>query len=131
MKVFLGGTCNGSDWREKVIEKLDIDYFNPITAHWDKAAQLNEFKEKENADFLLFVLTPLMEGAYSIAEVVDASNKKPEKTILCILDTDGDRKWTKHQKDSLRAIENLVQSNGGYISSSIEETIAILNSNQY
>ena len=34
MKVFLGGTCNGSDWREKVIEKLDIDYFNPITAHW-------------------------------------------------------------------------------------------------
>ncbi len=131
MKVFLGGTCNGSDWREKVIEKLDIDYFNPITAHWNKAAQLNEFKEKENADFLLFVLTPLMEGAYSIAEVVDASNKKPEKTILCILDTDGEREWTKHQKDSLRAIEDLVRANGGHISSSIEETIDILNSNQY
>ena len=26
MKVFLGGTCNGSTWREKVIPNLKIDY---------------------------------------------------------------------------------------------------------
>ena len=25
-KVFLGGTCNGSDWREKLIPKLKINY---------------------------------------------------------------------------------------------------------
>ena len=29
-KVFLGGTCNGSDWRKKLIPKLKIDYFNPV-----------------------------------------------------------------------------------------------------
>ena len=37
----------------------------------------------------MFVITPLMSGVYSIAEVVDASNKNPKKTILCVLDDDG------------------------------------------
>ena len=27
-KVFLGGTCNDSIWRDKLIEMLTIDYFN-------------------------------------------------------------------------------------------------------
>lgn len=29
-KVFLGGTCNESTWRDKIIPELLIDYFNPI-----------------------------------------------------------------------------------------------------
>ncbi len=29
-KVFLGGTCNGSLWRDALIKKLNIDYFNPV-----------------------------------------------------------------------------------------------------
>lgn len=32
MKVFLGGTYNGSNWREKLIPNLKIDYFNPIVS---------------------------------------------------------------------------------------------------
>ena len=112
MKVFLGGTCNGSNWREKLIPKLKIDYFNPLVSNWDKKAQLNEIKEKNKADFLLFVITPLMTGVYSIAEVVDASNKKPEKTILCILNEENGKKWTKSQRNSLSAVEDLVHSNG-------------------
>ena len=28
MKVFLGGTCNGSKWRDEIIKLLEIDYFN-------------------------------------------------------------------------------------------------------
>lgn len=32
-KVFLGGTCNGSIWREKLIPLLKIDYFNPVVAN--------------------------------------------------------------------------------------------------
>ena len=28
-KVFLGGTCNDSTWRDKLIKQLEIDYFNP------------------------------------------------------------------------------------------------------
>jgi hypothetical protein len=28
-KVFLGGTCNGSAWRDAFIKDLQIDYFQP------------------------------------------------------------------------------------------------------
>lgn len=127
MKVFLGGTMNDSTWREKIIFNLEIDYFNPIVDIWDEKAQLNEIKEKESCDFLLFVITPLMTGVYSIAEVVDASNKTPEKTILCILDNDDGMKWTKSQKSSLNAVEKLVHSNGAFVFKSLEETTYFLN----
>lgn len=129
MKVFLGGTCNGSKWRSEIIENLKIDYFNPVVDNWDEKAQLNEIKEKNNADFLLFVITPLMTGVYSIAEVVDASNKKPEKTILCILDHDDGKTWTKSQRNSLSAVENLVQSNGAVVLNNLDDISKILNNN--
>ena len=127
MKVFLGGTMNGSDWREKLISNLNIDFFNPIVDIWDDKAKLNEINEKNSCDFLLFVITPLMDGVYSIAEVVDASNKMPEKTILCILDNDDGKKWTKSQKYSLNAVENLVHSNGAFVFKSLGETQSFLN----
>jgi hypothetical protein len=28
MKVFLGGTCNESDWRNRIIPMLEVDFFN-------------------------------------------------------------------------------------------------------
>ena len=54
MKVFLGGTLNGSRWRDELIPKLHIDYFNPLTDEWDEDAQSREEMEKESSDFLLF-----------------------------------------------------------------------------
>lgn len=38
-RVFLGGTCNESKWREELISKLDlnsIEYFNPVVEDWTK-----------------------------------------------------------------------------------------------
>jgi hypothetical protein len=29
-KVFLGGTCAETTWRDDLIPKLQIDYFNPV-----------------------------------------------------------------------------------------------------
>ena len=106
---------------------LKIDYFNPVVPTWDKKAQLNEIKEINESDFLLFVITPLMTGFYSIAEVVDASNKKPEKTILCVLDEENGKKWTEHQRKSLTSVEKLVSSNGAFVFGSLEEIISFLN----
>lgn len=127
MKVFLGGTMNDSTWRDKLIFELKIDFFNPMVDVWDEKAQLNEIKEKEACDFLLFVITPLMTGVYSIAEVVDASNKTPEKTILFIMESDDGKEWTNSQKSSLNAVENLVHSNGAFVFKSLEETASFLN----
>ncbi len=33
-KVFLGGTCNESTWRDRLIKLLKINYFNPVVKDW-------------------------------------------------------------------------------------------------
>lgn len=40
MKVFLGGTVNGSKWRTIVKEQLNIDYFDPVVEDWTDAAYI-------------------------------------------------------------------------------------------
>ncbi|MGM0437537.1 MAG: nucleoside 2-deoxyribosyltransferase domain-containing protein [Bacillota bacterium] len=107
MKVFLGGTCNNSDWREKLISMLDCDYFNPVVDDWDEEARKREEKEKENADFRLYVITSEMKGVYSIAEVVDDSNKHPYKTIFCVLENGFD----EGELRSLNAVKEIVKNN--------------------
>lgn len=112
-KVFLGGTCNESTWRDKLIKKLKIDYFNPVVDDWNEEAFQRELIEKEECDFLLFVITPKMTGVYSIAEVIDASNKVPDKTIFCYLTDDGDKSFDTGQIKSLDKVGEMVDDNGG------------------
>ncbi len=111
MKIFLGGTCNGSKWREELIKHLTIDYFNPVVENWTPECQKEEINQRQNCDIILYTITPKMTGFYSIAEVVDDSNKRPEKTLFCIIDEDEGEKFTKHQFKSLNAIFNMVTNN--------------------
>lgn len=127
MKVFLGGTMNKSQWREYVIPNLECDYFNPMVDAWDEKAQKEEERQKKLCDYLLFVLTPRMKGVFSIAEVVDASNKSPERTIFCILDEDDGHVWSKIQLKSLNAVEKLVRANGAMVFDSLGEITDFLN----
>jgi hypothetical protein len=129
MKVFLGGTCNGSKWREKLIKMLKIDYFNPIVDDWNEEAKENEIKERKNANYNLFVITPKMTGVYAIAEVVDDSNKKSEKTILCILSEDESFKFTNSQLGSLESVKKLVESNGAIVFDNLKDVANYLNNN--
>ena len=62
MKVFLGGTCNGSKWRDQLIPLLKIDYFNPVVKDWNEEAQAEEERQKAESDFCLYVITPKMTG---------------------------------------------------------------------
>ena len=101
-KVFLGGTCNGSDWRDKLIPLLNIEYFNPVVEDWTAECQAEEIKQRKECDYCLYVISPKMTGVYSIAEIIDDSNKRPKKTIFCILEEDGSEKFTDHQLKSLK-----------------------------
>ena len=124
MKVFLGGTCAGSKWRDKLIpmlEKHNIEYFNPIVKNWDREKQLIEIQERQTCDFVLYTITPKMKGVYSIAEVVDDSNKRPEKTIFCVL---GD--FDKQMNHSLDAVKELVKNNGGQICYNLHDIVMYL-----
>jgi len=127
MKVFLGGTCNESTWRDELIPKLKIDYFNPVVEDWNDEAHKRELKEREESDFVLYVITPKMIGVYSIAEVIDDSNKRPKKTIFCYLKNDGKQEFSSGQVKSLDAVGKMVDKNGGNWFQSIHEVITFLN----
>ena len=129
MRVFLGGTCNNSNWRDILIPMLDVEYFNPVVADWTPADQQREISEREQCDIVLYVITPLMLGVYSIAEVVDDSNKRPSKTMLCILNADDSfRKiWTSSQMKSLEAVKDLVRKNGATVTTTLDQTARVIN----
>lgn len=130
-KVFLGGTCNETDWRDKLIKKLEIDYFNPVVDDWNDEAYEEELRQRKICDYLLYVITPKMEGFYSIAEVVDDSNKAPEKTIFCYLkkdkDDDKEYEFNRGQLKSLKAVAKMVENNGGRCFETLNEIADYLN----
>jgi len=109
VKVFLGGTCNNSTWRDELIPLLKIDYFNPVVDDWNEASYNRELQERKICDICLYVITPEMTGVYSIAEAVDDSNKRPSKTVFYF--TDG---FDAGQTKSLSAVGTMVLNNGGW-----------------
>ena len=139
-KVFLGGTCNNSMWREDLIPMLKIDYFNPVVDDWTEECYLEELKQREECDYCLYVITPKMTGVYSIAEVIDDSNKRPKKTIFCYLNSDFNYKWLENeyldryiyfdegQIKSLEKVGKMVEDNGGKFLQSLQEIADFLNS---
>ena len=139
MKVFLGGTCNESKWREALIPLLKIDYFNPVVEDWTPECQEEERKQRAECDFVLYVIAPLMMGVYSIAEVIDDSNKRPEKTIFCLLESDFSQdpmylrgmehkvEFTKGQLKSLRQVFEMVNRNGGISFNGLDEVAKYIN----
>ena len=129
--VFLGGTTNNSTWRDQIIPKLEIDYFNPVIENWTPECKEKEIEIRSYADYLLYVITPAMTGVYSIAEVVDDSNKHPDRTIFCYLRTDevdGEKLlFNDRQINSLNSVGMLVESNGGKWCRTLDDVVKYLN----
>lgn len=123
MKVFLGGTCSGYRWRNDLIPLLKCKYYNPMTRGWDESQRQKEVKERETADFVLYTITNNIRGVYSIAEVVDDSNKRPDKTIFCNLYDKADG-----MSHSMKAVENLLKANGVPVFHTLQEVADFLNS---
>ena len=131
MKVFLGGTCNESKWRNRIIPMLKINYFNPVVDDWNIKAQKQEIKERQESDFCLYVITPKMTEVYSIAEVVDDSNKRPQKTILVCLRDDDTHRFDSGKWKSLMAVMSLVKRNGGLIFDNLKSAAIWMNTQGY
>lgn len=75
----------------------------------------------------MYVLTPKMIGVYSVAEVVDDSNKRPKKTLLCVLEKDDDKEFNKHQMKSLEMTKKMVKENGATVFNNLDEIADFLN----
>ena len=109
-----------------------IDYFNPVVEDWTEECYLEELRQREICDYCLYVITPRMTGVYSIAEVVDDSNKRPDKTIFCVLtadssDTGGLIIFDIVQLKSLDKVGIMVEKNGGKYFTTLGDVAEFLN----
>lgn len=106
-RIFLGGTCAGSKWRDGLMPILDnkgIEYFNPVVEKWDDEAQQREDEEKNvKCGTLLFVITPEQKGPYSYFEIADAMHKvkngEKDFLIFCVMNSE---KWEKHMTSAFK-----------------------------
>lgn len=130
-KVALMGTCNSSSWREALKPLLIIEYFDPVKEDWTPEDQAEEVRQRQTCDFVLYVLTPRMESFYSIAEVVDDSNKQPQKTVLCVLPDDvNDGKrivFDEQSRKSMDQVMEMVRHNQAVVCSTLAATAEYLN----
>lgn len=130
LSVFLGGTCNDSTWREELMLMLDsnkVNAFNPVVDDWNEEAQANEDWHKANDDFCLYVLTPEITGIYSIFEVADDSNKRPDKTIFCVLPERNGLTFSVGIQKNFEKIKKDLIRNGAKVCNSLEEIAIFLN----
>ena len=126
MRIFLGGTCNETVWRNELIPMLKKDYFNPVVNDWTEECISVENDEKYNkCDCLLFVITSAMTGVYSIAEMVESCFLENKMTVYNII-PDG---FNEGQMRSLKAVEKILKRNGalGFVGNDLKRVASILN----
>lgn len=129
--VFLGGTCNGSTWRDELMPMLEsekISAFNPVVEHWDEKAQAEEDFHKENDDIMLYVFTPEFKGIYSAFEVAMLSCKNPGSVVCCILNERDGKTYEPHVQKNMKKIKKDLLENGTLVLDSLEEVANYLNS---
>ena len=130
MRVFLGGTCNGSNWRDEIIPSLSIDFYNPVKDEWNEEAYHEEIQAKLDSNYFLYCLTPKYTGFFSFAEVINESFHYSNQTIFCFLTEDGTEKFSKDEIESLKELGSRVVENGGLWFENLEEVTSFLNSTQ-
>lgn len=127
-KVFLGGTCANTTWRDEIAPLLRVNYFNPVVDDWNEKAMLREREEKALCNVHLYVITSAMIGLYSIAEVIDSIHESGKYVLLHVLPAGFDDAQLK----SLKAVAKMVQQHGqlAFIDDDLMLTVVMLN-NQF
>ena len=116
MRIFLGGTCADTTWREEFIKEIEgseIEYFNPVVKDWTPECQAIEEDEKNNkCDTHLYVITKEMMGTYSIAEIINSAwqsvlyGTTVHNIVFAVLD---EGTWQKHEIKSFNAVMEMVK----------------------
>ena len=128
--VFLGGTCADSTWRDELIPMLgeNIEYYNPVVPDWNEEAREREKMHRKEDDICLYTITPEGTGFYSFVEVTDDSNKRPARTVLCLLMEANGKRFEGHMEKCALQTAALVSDNGATVVTSLEELADYLNS---
>lgn len=117
IKVFLGGTCNESTWRDEIIpllEEAGIDYFNPIVEDWtEKCIEVENIEKNERCNIHLYVITKEMKGVYSIAEAVDSAWSIDGNNLLSTIFYVIEDGFDEGEIRSFKATSNLIKEING------------------
>ena len=125
-KVFLGGTCADTNWRDWIIPGLKVNYFNPVVEDWTPECQDIEYDEKNlYCNIHLYVITKEMKGVFYIAEAVNSAHEKCTRTIFQVVPNG----FTDGELRSLKATVDLINMIGGiaYIDSKLSRCMKIIN----
>ncbi len=126
-KVFLGGTCNKSNWRDSFKEELNCLYFDPVVEDWTPADRVKEEREKLTSNIHLYVLTPESNNFYSIAELIASATNKEKKTVLVLLYSFNGMSWDTNDSRSMHAVSKLAESYGAYSFTNLSSAINLIN----
>ncbi|CAG2230302.1 RAW [Mytilus edulis] len=122
-RVFLGGSCNPTTWRQELaipfLKSHGITFYNPQVQNWRPELLELEAQAKENADIMFFVIDKETRGISSMIEVgyLVASMKQVILVLTEIEDNDTEckRVFTEQEKSDLcrgrKILEDLVERN--------------------
>lgn len=130
IRVFLGGTCNGTDWRDKVIPQLQVGFFNPFITgrEWTEGDKDNELLERRSlCSHMLYVITPMTKGLYAVAELMEDSIQKSNRTVVCFLKEDGGKTFDEQQWNSIESIMEMVKQYHDKVFTDLDSVVQTLN----
>ncbi len=129
LTVFLGGTCGGSTWRDKLIPMFSdkVDAFNPVVPDWTPECQENEDFHKEHDDVNLFVITPESNSAYSLFEIGVEATKNPKRTVVCFLDNENGTAFDAQRVKSNKKMASDLKKMGVAVYDNLDELSADIN----
>jgi hypothetical protein len=125
-RIFLGGTCNNSTWRNELMKLVNVEMFNPVVENWTEDCQKVELDEKENkCNVHFYCITKEMTGVFSIAEAIDSVHNKDKRTLFQVIPSG----FEPSQLKSLKAVCDLIERRGGiaYIDEDISRSATHLN----
>ncbi len=125
-KIFLGGTCANSAWREQLIPLLKIPFFNPVVDDWTPECAAEEERQKDEiCNVHLYVISKEMMGVFSAVEALDSAYQRGQNSIFWVL-PDG---FERHALKSLEATARKIKQRGGvaFVDDNIEELANYLN----
>lgn len=138
--IGLFGTCGGSKWRDKFIEKYDeqgIYYFNPNKENWNRNDAKIEAEHLKEDEIILFPVTGETYGTGSLSEVgfsiMQAIDQNRGAKIVVMIESDLDESLNDPiaRKESIRSrsiiLEHLnkIQAKNVYVVDDLETMLDI------
>lgn len=128
--VFMGGTCAGPKWRDRLVSQVSQTYrwFNPVVDDWTPEAKEAEIEVRAQADVLLYGITPYQEGCYSFLEMTEDAVRSEKHVVVCFLPSFEDKAYSEAQWSSIMSAKQLLERHNATVVLSMEELIAWFNS---